>query len=186
MTVTRPQVLRAVLVIGVALAAGSAGYLAQRSRPAPPPEANIPNNAGGALLALTLPDASGQPQAVAQWKGRVIVMNFWATWCPPCLREIPDFADASRALRDLPVQFVGVGIDRAENVARFAQEKAVPYPLLVGTPETLTHTASLGNAAQALPFTAIFAPDGSLAFVRLGTLKRDELEGKIRAVLAAK
>ena len=93
-------------------------------------------------------------------------------------------AEASRQFENAPVQFVGISIDRPDSVAAFAREKQVPYPLLIATPQHLSLTAPLGNTAQALPFTAIFAPDGSLHSVRLGTLNRDELAGKIRALLA--
>lgn len=175
--------VRNALVLLVAVTAGAAGYLTRQMHAAPAAETVLPAEAGAPILALTLPDASGQRQSLAQWKGRIIVANFWATWCPPCLKEIPDFAEVSRQFENAPVQFVGISIDRPDSVAAFAREKQVPYPLLIATPQHLSLTAPLGNTAQALPLTAIFAPDGSLHSVRLGTLNRDELEGKIRALL---
>jgi peroxiredoxin len=81
------------------------------------------------------------------------------------------------------VQFVGISIDSPENVARFATEQQVPYPLLVAPPSTLEIAAKLGNSAQALPFTVILGRDGNLAFVKLGTLSKTALEGKIRSLM---
>lgn len=176
--------LRNALVLLVVIGAGTAGYLTQSAYRAPDTERTVPAEAGAPILALTLPDTTGRHQPLSQWKGRILVANFWATWCPPCLKEIPDFAEVSRHFKDAPVQFVGISIDRPDSVITFAREKNVPYPLLIATPQHLGLTAALGNTAQALPFTAIFAPDGSLDTVRLGTLNRDELEGKIRALLA--
>jgi peroxiredoxin len=82
------------------------------------------------------------------------------------------------------VQFVGIGIDRAENIRRFNEEMNVPYPLLVAPPEALEPTARLGNTAQALPFTVILDRRGEIRHLKLGVLNRTELEGKIRALIA--
>ncbi|AKU13699.1 thioredoxin [Azoarcus sp. CIB] len=179
--------VRNALILGVAAAAGLAGYLTQRAAPpARPATAQVAREAGAPILALSLPDSNGQPQALSQWRGKVLVVNFWATWCPPCLREIPEFAAVSRRFADAPVQFVGIGIDQPDNVRRFAEDNRVPYPLLIAPLQTLAVTSALGNTSQALPFTAIFDRQGELDFVKLGTLNEAELEGKIRALLASR
>ena len=137
------------------------------------------------MLALRLADTEGQLQALEQWRGKVIVANFWATWCPPCRKEIPDFAAASQSLAGEPVQFIGLSIDSADKVRAFRDEFKVPYPLLIAGPEVLTLAAGFGNEARALPFTLIIDRDGKVRHIKLGTLKREELEGKIRALLAS-
>lgn len=171
------------LIVLVAAIAASAGYLSNRAIQPAADTASASPDAGTTLLALSLPDLAGQPQALSQWRGKVLVVNFWATWCPPCRKEIPDFAEVSERLRDEPVQFVGLSIDAAEKVQAFQDEYAVPYPLLIGTPQTLQLAASFGNQAQALPFTVILDRAGQIAHIKLGTLKADELEGRIRALL---
>lgn len=175
---------RGLLIAVVAVAAGVGGYLAREGTKTDAEAAGVDPKAGAQLLALTLDDAHGQPQSLAQWRGRVLVMNYWATWCPPCRKEIPDFAEVSRKFADEPVQFVGISIDRVESVQAFAAELDVPYPLLIGSPDTLAMTEHLGNRAQALPFTVILDRNGEIGHVRLGTLNQHELEGKIRALLA--
>jgi peroxiredoxin len=177
--------LQLALVALVAVAAASAGYLTSRHRQPSAATAGVSPDAGATLLGLTLPDLAGQPQTLAQWQGKVMVVNFWATWCPPCRKEIPDFAAVSQKLATAPVQFVGVSIDAADKVRAFQAEHTVPYPLLIGTAQTLQLAADLGNPAQALPFTVILDRAGRIAHIKLGTLNADELEGKIRALLPA-
>lgn len=175
------------LVAAVAALAGVAGYVANRelaTNTAPPPAAS--GAAAAAIMALTLQDTEGQAQALSQWRGKVIVANFWATWCPPCRKEIPDFSAASRKLDGSQVQFVGISIDAADKVRAFKAEFNVPYPLLIGSPDVLSLAADLGNTAQALPFTVIFDRDGRARQVKLGTLNQSELEGRIRALLDEK
>lgn len=174
------------LFAAVAIIAATAGHFAGRSRDGDTTAATQTVSAAtvNALLALRLPDSAGEEQAIAQWRGKVIVANFWATWCPPCRQEIPDFAATSRALADQPVQFVGISIDAPEKVRAFDDEFQVPYPLLIAGADVLELAAGFGNSARALPFTVIIDRDGAVRHIKLGTLHKDELERKIRALLA--
>jgi peroxiredoxin len=140
-------------------------------------------DAVAALLALSLPDAHGGEQALAQWKGRIIVVNYWATWCPPCRAEIGDFAAVSRDLAGKGVQFVGIGIDDAAKVREFGERFVVPYPLLVAPPRVLEQTAAFGNAAGALPLTVIIDRHGAVWHVGRGAMSRRELEARLRPLL---
>ncbi|EPZ15264.1 hypothetical protein M622_03820 [Thauera terpenica 58Eu] len=178
--------LQTALIVAVAVAAGIGGYLANRNPTTTTTQTReVPLETVNALLALRLADTEGQLQALEQWRGKVIVANFWATWCPPCRKEIPDFAAASQSLAGEPVQFIGLSIDSADKVRAFRDEFKVPYPLLIAGPEVLTLAAGFGNEARALPFTLIIDRDGKVRHIKLGTLKREELEGKIRALLAS-
>ena len=141
--------------------------------------------AGADLPAITFTDADGKATTPADFAGQGLVINLWATWCPPCRKEIPDFAAASQSLAGEPVQFIGLSIDSADKVRAFRDEFKVPYPLLIAGPEVLTLAAGFGNEARALPFTLIIDRDGKVRHIKLGTLKREELEGKIRALLAS-
>lgn len=165
--------------------AAAAGYVTSRSTTAAtPPAASAPASAAAALFALTLPDSDGQFQSLAQWRGKVIVVNFWATWCPPCRTEIPDFAAASHSFAEAPVQFVGLSIDTVDKVRQFKAELDVPYPLLIASPQVLGLAVELGNPSQGLPFSVIIDRAGVVREIKLGTLNQNELEGKIRALLA--
>lgn len=168
-------------VAAIALTAGALTYQSVESGKA---AANMAaTDAGETVLGLTLPDMDGVDQPLAQWRGNVMVVNFWATWCPPCIKEIPEFAAVSRRHADAAVQFVGISIDTLENVQAFDEEVQVPYPLLIGTHETLRQFADLGNAPQAMPFTIILDREGQMRHVKLGTLNEEELESKILGLL---
>jgi len=136
-------------------------------------------DAAQAILAVRLPDVAGREQALAQWQGKVLVVNFWATWCAPCREEMPMFVRLQEKYRDRGLQFVGIAIDQREPVARFAQELGINYPLLIGGIDTVELTRRAGNRVGGLPFTLIFDRRGRLASTTLGELK----EGKLEAIL---
>ena len=133
------------------------------------------------LLAATLPDLRGERQAMAQWKGNVLVVNFWATWCPPCLKEIPEFIRMQAALRDRRVQFVGIAIDDPHKVADFAAKMGINYPVLVAETEGISLARAAGNRLGGLPFTVVIDRQGKTARIELGTLD----EAKLLPVLQA-
>jgi peroxiredoxin len=178
---------RLALIAGVAMLAVAAGHLTRQHLADGGATAThqVPVAAVEALFALELPDADGRPQPLSQWRGKVVVANFWATWCPPCRKEIPEFAAVSADLADAPVQFVGISIDAADKVRAFDAEFDVPYPLLIASHEVLALAAEFGNDAQALPFTVIIDRDGRARHVKLGTLNKTELEGRIRPLLGS-
>jgi|JRYI01.1.fsa_nt_gb peroxiredoxin len=178
---------RFALIAAIALIAGAAGFLTRQHFPARPGATahEVPPAAMDALFALELPDTEGRPQPMSQWKGKVVVANFWATWCPPCRKEIPEFAEVSEALAGQPVQFVGISIDSVEKVRAFDDEMDVPYPLLIASHEVLALAAQFGNTAQALPFTVIIDREGQPAHIKLGTLNKAELERRIHPLLGS-
>lgn len=171
--------LRISLFIVVAGAAALTGYLAQKGMQPAAAKAS----ASEALMATRLPDLHGVEQGLEQWRGKVMIVNYWATWCPPCIKEIPEFSAVSRRFADQPVQFVGISIDDTDKVKAFRDQYDVPYPLLIATINELKLTAELGNEAQALPITLIVDPTGAIRHAKLGTLSESELEGKIHALL---
>jgi len=176
-------IFRHTLIALVAVAAGFAGYLANTGLRTVMSANDAPSGSSETLFAITLPDTEGTEQALAQWRGKVVVVNFWATWCPPCIKEIPEFAAVSRKYADAPVQFVGISIDTLENVKPFGEKFDVPYPLLIGSSQTLGLAAEFGNTARALPFTIILDRQGGVRHVTLGTLNEKQLERKISALL---
>lgn len=180
------RVIRFLLIALVALAAAAGGYVASRSgnSDAGLPE-GVSSDATRLLMETTLPDTEGVDQTLAQWEGQVLVVNFWATWCPPCIKEIPEFAAVSRHYADAgePVQFVGLSIDNLDNVLDFQERFDVPYPLLIGSTQTLQLANEFGNTARALPFTVILGRDGSIGDITLGTLDETQLQARIEALL---
>jgi thiol-disulfide isomerase/thioredoxin len=159
------------LAVTVAVAALVAGYLTSIWIQKPVPS----QDAAEVLLATTLPDLRGERQAILQWKGKVLVVNFWATWCPPCLKEIPEFIRLQEKMRDRGVQFVGIAIDDQQKVAKFAADLGINYPVLMAEVEGITLARQAGNRLGGLPFTVIIDRQGRTAKIELGVLDERKL-----------
>ena len=132
------------------------------------------------LLGISLPDTHGHEQPLAQWKGKVVVVNFWATWCVPCREEMPQFVKAQQELGSRGVQFVGIAIDQPDKIDAFAKELKLNYPALVGGYGAIELSKTLGNRLGALPFTVIVDREGRVARTQLGPVKDSDL----RSILA--
>lgn len=167
------KLTQGLLVTAVALAAATAGFAVNRAGKNAAP---VDPASGAKLMALSLPDAENKLQAMSQWKGKIVVANFWATWCPPCREEIPGFVRLSKKYAAKGVQFVGISIDSADKVKDFAKEVGIDYPLLIAEFDAIQLTASMGNKAMALPFTAVLNRDGTTHFVKLGQLHEGDLD----------
>ena len=131
---------------------------------------------GAAVLGLVLPDLQGQQQPLSQWRGKVLVVNFWATWCAPCREEMPEFVAAQARDGAKGVQFVGIAVDDADKVRAFARELKLNYPALIGGYGAIELSKTLGNELAALPFTIVVDRQGRVAHTQLGPLKRATLD----------
>ena len=171
------------LVLIAAAAAALAAGLYTAGRVAPDLPAPAPSPVAIALGGLTLPDLEGKAQALAQWRGKVLVVNFWATWCGPCREEMPEFVKAQRELGPKGLQFVGIGIDDAAKLRQFAQEVGLNYPALVGGYGALELSKALGNSLMALPFTVVVDRQGQVVHTQLGPLKPDKLASIVGQLL---
>jgi thiol-disulfide isomerase/thioredoxin len=132
-----------------------------------------------AIFALTLPDLEGRPQPVSQWRGKVLVLNYWASWCPPCVEEMPAFSRLSSHYVAWGVQFVGIGLDEADKMQAFAKATPVSYPLLVAGSASTTP----GLQVKGLPFTVVIGRDGRIETTRLGRLDEAALEPILRRLI---
>ena len=130
-----------------------------------------------------LTDLEGREVASNAWAGKVLVLNFWATWCPPCLSEIPRFVEIQERLRESGVQFVGIAVDQVEDVRAFVAGQPVNYPLLIATPEVLELSVQLGNRLEVLPFTVIFDRHGRRVHGQIGELSAEELAELLNPLL---
>jgi thiol-disulfide isomerase/thioredoxin len=138
---------------------------------------------GATLLALALPDLQGKDQPLAQWKGKVLVVNFWATWCEPCREEMPRFMKLQEEQGANGLQFVGIAIDQPDKVRQFATEIQLNYPALIGGYGAIELSKSFGNQFGALPFTVVMDRAGSIVHTQLGPLKDAQLRSIIRQLI---
>ena len=164
-------------MIPLALLALAVGAWLAQSRYAP--QAAAPASIDE-LWTLSFPDTHGQPQALSQWRGQVVVLNFWASWCAPCREEMPDFVDLRSKYQPKGVEFVGIAIDNPANVAQFLQQLSVNYPILIGEGAAHALARQLGNPSGALPYTIVIDRNGNVVLKHLGRLPRDTLENTLR------
>jgi thiol-disulfide isomerase/thioredoxin len=139
---------------------------------------------GLSVFELTLTDLNGKTQNLAQWRGKVLIVNYWATWCQPCREEMPGFSRLQDKYRDKSVQFVGISSDTADKIIEFQKTTPVTYPLLIGDLGIMESSAKLGNIRQGLPFTAVFDREGNLSATKLGRLSELELEGQLKELIS--
>lgn len=138
--------------------------------------ADVPADAVASFFASSLDDARGQPQSFAQWRGKTLVVNFWATWCPPCREEMPAFSRLQRLYAAKGVQFVGIALDSADSVRSFSESDPVSYPLLIGGAKGVDLAGQFGNAALVLPYTVVVDRAAAVRLVRPGPLSESELD----------
>jgi thiol-disulfide isomerase/thioredoxin len=122
---------------------------------------------------IFLPDLNGDQQSLRQWQGKKLLINFWATWCAPCRKEMPDLDGWQSELKQKGLQVVGVALDNAKSVRAYLQDNPVKYPILLA-PEVGTFlSAELGNRLGVLPFSVFVGRDGSVEFTHTGLITRD-------------
>ncbi|MGB5622086.1 MAG: TlpA disulfide reductase family protein [Gammaproteobacteria bacterium] len=165
------------LLVAIMLISGAGGYLAYRAsvpQPAPAVAATMPS--------FVLPDLTGSDRDSNEWANRPRLVNFWATWCPPCRREIPLLIELQNQYgADLAV--IGIAIDDMDAVREYAVENQFNYPVLVGQ----QNAVEVGNQVLAdwigLPFTAFVSASGEVVRVHVGELHRDQAEAFLREIL---
>jgi thiol-disulfide isomerase/thioredoxin len=154
---------------------GMGAYLRLQDLQAAP----VPDSPLVKLLNSSVQDSLGKTQALKQWQGKVLVINFWATWCAPCVQEMPELEALQNELHGKNVQLLGFGIDSQKNIADFAAKYAIHYPLFVAGMDGSELSRQLGNQSGGLPFTVLIDSQGKLIKSYLGRLKIDELRADI-------
>lgn len=149
-------------------------YLRYQDNPEPLPKEVYQN-----FINAPWNDAQGQAIDTASWKNKILVVNFWASWCPPCVEEMPLISQLSEAADPQKVVFIGIGIDSPSNIREFLSKTPVPYPIVVGGIEGSQWGKQLGNTQGALPYTVILDASGNKVFSKLGKITEDEINKTI-------
>ena len=126
-------------------------------------------------------DHQGHRQAVSQWRGKILVVNFWATWCAPCREEMPDFSRLQEKYSDRGVQFLGIAIESREKIAVYADRSTVSYPLLAGGHDAVELSRSLGNGVGGIPYTLVLGKSGEPLLSHTGRLPAAKLDALLNA-----
>jgi len=164
-------------------------FLQQRLNPPQPDQqrvvaATIPAKVVGTRAPeFTLPDLDNQLRQLTEWQGKLIVINFWATWCPPCREEIPVFMALQDEHAGQGLQFIGIALQEADEVREYVAAMGINYPVLSGYREVIKLSEALGNYMGALPYTVIINRDGMVVFARAGPLDEATARSVIEAYL---
>ncbi len=167
---------RSLLAGAVAAAAGAAGVgvaLLRRSRA----------DGSEALQRARFLDLQGRTRSLDEWSRNFLLVNFWATWCAPCLEEIPMLGQLRRAHQHKSFEIVGIAIDQATKVAEMSARLSIEYPILLADVQGLQLLRELGNASGGLPYTVLLNPGLRPSETKLGALKRDEAEAMVARLL---
>jgi len=136
------------------------------------------------LPPLILEDLEGERHNLYDWHGKVIMLNFWATWCGPCQLEIPDFINYQAGYGDKSLQVIGVGLDDVRKLRNFVRTAGINYPVLHADPELQYGLLKQwGNPFGILPFTVIIGRDGHLVFMQQGILRETTFDSIVRPLL---
>ena len=198
----KPAVLGAI-VVAAGLAGAAAYVMFGREAPAPAPvvassgtsqdaaAATAPAGAEAAETRLVervpefqLADREGQMRSLADWQGQSLIINFWATWCAPCRREIPLLQQIARDHRDEGFEVIGIAVDFRDKVLAYADEMKIDYPLLIGEQEALDAAAAFGIESIGFPFTVFTDAQGRIVAAHMGELHAPEAEVILQAVKA--
>ena len=162
MKLTGLIVIAAVLALGGGILAR--GYLspAEQIKLTPLPDFN-------------LPDVSGNQHKISEWQGKIRVINFWATWCPPCLKEIPEFIALQEQYAAKGLQFIGIAIDDQEPVEKYLASTKINYPILIGDVTGIALAHQLGNSVDAVPITVVVNQQGQIIHQHPGEFSSEQI-----------
>jgi thiol-disulfide isomerase/thioredoxin len=172
-------VLGGAAILGAAVGVAVYFYTKPQELPSMP----VASAAAPALMAAKLPDLNAQPQALEQWRGKVLVVNFWATWCAPCREEIPELIKFQSEYGPKGVQIVGIAIDAADKVKPYSEKMKMNYPVLIGENEGLDLVQRAGNSLGGLPFTVVLDRKGNAVSSQLGSVNAEKLRSLVKPLL---
>ncbi|PWF55283.1 TlpA family protein disulfide reductase [Massilia glaciei] len=182
--------LVSLIFIGVGIYAGNRNrpaeapmdHVAAGHAPAAAAPAAAPKTPVETLFSKSMDDPAGKSQALAQWKGKTLIVNFWAPWCAPCVEEMPELAALGAEHAAKGVQVIGIGIDSSANIKRFADKLKLDFPLYVAGLEGTDLSRAFGNTAGGLPYTVLIGADGEVKKTYLGRIKFDQLKADLAAL----
>jgi len=172
------------IFIGILFVLAGAYFGASKNAP-PAAQNEAPNQPATLLLAQTLPDSTGKLQDLSQWKGKNLIVNFWATWCAPCVEEMPELSALQQSLNSQNIQIVGIGIDSAENIKDFASKYKIDYPLYVAGMNGAEIARKMGNETGGVPYTLLISHDGKIKKKYSGKLQFDALKEDLHNIFGS-
>lgn len=162
--------MKRIALIGlVAAIALSAGIITARFL------SNLETTHQSPLPDFSLPDLSGVQHNIYEWQGKILIINFWATWCPPCRKEIPEFIALQEQYSNKGLQFIGIAIDEQEAVNQYLNSTKINYPVLIGEDKGVALAHQLGNIVDTVPFTIVVDQHRQIIHRQPGEFSREQI-----------
>lgn len=128
------------------------------------------------VFELAFPDAQGQQVSMSAVRGQLTLVNFWATWCPPCVEEMPELSRFHQEMSPTGVQVIGLAVDSPSSVREFLATRRFSYPLLITGASGNELAKRLGNAVEALPYTVLIDAKGNVLKQKVGRIREEEMK----------
>ncbi|HSP00141.1 MAG TPA: TlpA disulfide reductase family protein [Thioalkalivibrio sp.] len=185
---SQPAFLALLLVVAVAAGLGGFGFYHLGQNPDAVAATAPENGPGDSVMGLTrpdfsLPDLDGEVRQIGEWDGDVVLVNFWATWCPPCRKEMPAFVEVQEEFGSQDVTIVAVAIDEAEAVRDFANTSGINFPVLIGETDAMAVARDYGNRFGALPYSVLMDRQGKIRFIQAGELHKETFVRELKPLL---
>ncbi len=132
---------------------------------------------------FSMPDMAGNQRHISEWDGKIVLLNFWATWCPPCRDEVPLLIEAQERHGDAGLQVIGISLDERDKVAAFAEDFGINYPLLVHRTAGIDIAREYGDQIGALPYSVIYDAEGRVLAGHTGELHQEDLDRMLKKAL---
>ena len=132
---------------------------------------------------FSLNDVSGKQHNIIEWQGKIRIINFWATWCPPCIKEIPEFVSLQEQYASKGLQFIGIAIDDEVSVKAYLAKTKINYPILIADLEGIALAHQLGNSVDAVPYTLIVDQQGRIIHQHRGAFSKEQIMEVISPIL---
>ena len=165
--------MKKILAVAVLVVAAAGGYLLQQKSAREPVEAE--QAPPDSHIAFALPDLDGNMRDISEWDGKARLINFWATWCAPCRREIPLLKETQAELGEDQLQVIGVAVDFKEDVVAYAETAGFNYPILIGQEDAMAAAELSGMAFVGLPMTMLISADGELIKMHMGEILENHI-----------
>ncbi|MDP9198338.1 MAG: TlpA family protein disulfide reductase [Pseudomonadota bacterium] len=178
---------RAAIATAIALAAGIATFFVTRSLLEPEVRRSGPEQPSAAVIPefrpeVTLADRDGRPRSLSEWDGKPLIINFWATWCAPCRREIPMLNALAVDEKYAGFEIIGIAIDFREDVLKYLEKMPIDYTVLIGEQDGLGAASAFGMESIGLPFTAFTDRQGRIATIHVGELHLPQAQVILSAI----
>ncbi len=164
------------LYLAVAIIACALGFTLAQHRLATTPVATV-------LSAFSLPDLTGQMQNSQQWQGKIRLINFWATWCPPCRQEIPELNRLQKAQSAKNLVVLGIAIDNESDVVDFIKTSPIAYPVLLAPSQGMALSQQMGNLLGVIPFSVLIDEQNIIRHVWAGEVTQHAVEQELQALM---